>query len=105
MRLTLALLTAAALSAASVPAPKQIPTNPTPKDPRIAQLDTQIKTLRAQYHAQLDPLEAQVKATKDKFDPEIKTLEDQRHDLVEAAKPPRVRELDEQEAAELQQLA
>jgi septal ring factor EnvC (AmiA/AmiB activator) len=81
------------------------PTTAVLKDPRIADLDSQIKALRDQYHAQLDPLESQVKALRDKFDPQIATLESQRHELIEASKAPQVRALDDQEAAELKQLS
>src|SRR5262249_22280639 len=95
----------AATHATDTPATPSGPTPAAPKDPRIADLASQIKTLRNQYPAQLDPLEAQVKALRDKFDPEIASLEDQRRTLVEAAKPPQARALDDQEAAELKQLA
>jgi septal ring factor EnvC (AmiA/AmiB activator) len=77
---------------------------PAAKDPRIADLDSQIKALRDQFHSQLDPLEAQVKSLREKFDPQLAALEDQRRDLVEASKPPEVRALDDQETAELKQL-
>ena len=86
-------------------APASAPSSTALKDPRIADLDGQIKTLREQYHSQLDPLEAQVKALRDKFDPQLASLEGQRHDLVEAAKSPDMRALDDQEASELKQLA
>ena len=92
----------------TMPAPTSAPMTATApaaaKDPRIADLDSQIKALRDQFHSQLDPLETQVKALRDKFDPQIASLEGQRHDLVEAAKPPDVRALDDQETAELKQL-
>ena len=100
----LAAIALPAAHAANTPTMQKIPVAPAPKDPRIAELDAQIKTLKEQYHSQLDPLQEQVKALKGKFDPQISSLEDQRRDLVEAAKPPRIRELDEQEAAELKQL-
>jgi len=109
------LLVAVALVAATRGAtPAARPTNtsagaPVPmdaaKDPRIADLDNQIKSLKAEYHAQLDPLETQVKGLREKFDPRITSLEDQRRTLVEAAKTPPVRALDDQEAAELKQLS
>jgi len=90
----------------SVPATAVAPsTAAAAKDPRIADLDGQIKALRDQYHSELDPLETQVKALRDKFDPQIASLEDQRRGLVEATKSPQVRALDDQEAAELKQLA
>jgi len=93
-----------ALHSTNPPVKGSVPTA-TPKDPRIADLDSQIKALREQYHSQLDPLETQVKALRDKFDPQIASLEDQRRSLIEDAKTPQVRALDDQEAAELKQLA
>jgi len=81
------------------------PATPAAKDPRVADLDNQIKSLRDQYHSELDPLETQVKALRDKYDPQIAALEDQRHTLVESTKSPQVRDLDDQETAELKQLA
>src|SRR6516164_1928222 len=88
----------AAIAPATEPAPATAgaPTIAGAKDPQIADLDGQIKSLREQYHAQLDPLETQVKALKDKFDPQIASLEDQRRTLVEATKPQQVRDLDDQ---------
>jgi hypothetical protein len=95
---------APAAHAVDTPAPASVPTTPAAKDPRIADLDSQIKALRDQFHSQLDPLEAQVKSLREKFDPQLAALEDQRRDLVEASKPPEVRALDDQETAELKQL-
>ena len=93
-----------AAHAASSQAKESVPTTAAPRDPRIADLDSQIKTLRDQYHSQLDPLESQVKALRDKFDPQIASLEDQRRVLVEATKSPQMRALDDEETAELKQL-
>ena len=81
------------------------PAAPATRDPRIAEIDAQIKALREQFHAQLDPLEAQVKALRNKFEPQISALEDQRRELVESGKPAEIRALDEQEAAEMKSLA
>jgi hypothetical protein len=75
------------------------------RDPRIADLDAQIKSLRDQYHEQLQALDDQMQALHAKFDPQIKALEDQRRDLVESGKPPGMKTIDDQEQAELKSLA
>lgn len=89
----------------SAKATPQATTAATSRDPRVAELDAQIKALRDQYKAEIDPLEAQVKAVRGKYDAQINTLVDQRKELVESEKSPEIRALDEQEAADLKTLA
>ena len=78
---------------------------PAARDPRVAEIDTQIKALRDQFTSQLNPLEEQIKALREKFDPQIKALQDQRREIVESGKSPEMRALDDQEQADLKSLA
>jgi len=77
-------------------------------DPRrmlIKALDEQIRSLREQFKSQTAPLEAQIKALREKFDADLKSLEAQRAALVEQGESPGLKDLNEEEAAQLAALA
>lgn len=83
------------------------PETPPPDDgrsARIKQLDAQIKALRDQHKADVEPLQAQIKALNDKFQQQLDALQAQRLELVEEGAPG-LKELDEQETADLNALA
>ena len=71
----------------------------------IKDLDTQLASVRKEFHSQLDPLQAQIKTLKEKYDPQITSLEQRRKELVEQGKPIAIQQLDQQEEAEIAALA